>query len=213
MPVLVLAEHDAYKLADSTLHTVMAACHISMYCDGQIHVLVVGHQMQAVQEQAARISGVSRVLVANAAHLASDMAEKVAAQVVAMAAPEPYSHILLAASMHGKSIARGLGGRLRVRPLGDIRRVISSNAFECTALEGDAKDKVVGSNVPQVLTVCTSAFEAAGREGGIGSIESVQAVPAVAPWKEATAWHFSECVSRKLAHMRTTTAIWPRFAT
>ena len=213
MPVLVLAEHDTHMCKDTTLPTVMAACHISMYFDGQIHVLVVGHQMRAVQEQVASINGVSKVLVADAPHLASGMRDNIAAQLIAVVRAGNYSHILFAASKTGRNAARDLADRLGVAAIGDIRRVLSSHTFECDEQAGKGKGKSPFNAATQILTVCTTAFEAAQAEGGIGPIEWLQPVPAMAPCKETTSWHFSECVSRKFAHMRPSTAIWPSFAT
>lgn len=104
MTVLVVAEHDNHALKSDTLHAVMAACQISMFSDGQIHVLVAGVQSRAVAEQAVRINGVGKVLVADAQH--TDATNHLVAQVVRMAGG--YSHILFSAAASDGSAAPGV---------------------------------------------------------------------------------------------------------
>lgn len=174
MPVLVVVEHDSHTLKDITLQTVMAACHISMYFDGQIHLLVAGYQVQGVQEQVAGISGVSKVLVAEAPQLDYGMTDNVAAQVLASATPDLYSHILLAASRTGSQIAQRIAGQLGVAAIERIRRVAGPDCFACAGQPENARVWAKSSAVTQVITVCAPAFEAAACEGGIGTVERLR---------------------------------------
>ena len=93
MTALVIAEHDNATLKGATLNTITAAA----ACGGDVHVLVAGHNAQAVAEAAAQVAGVSKVLHAESEALANGLAENVAAQVLGLAAD--YSHIVFAALM------------------------------------------------------------------------------------------------------------------
>jgi electron transfer flavoprotein alpha subunit len=167
MTVLVVAELDRHALKADTLHAVMAACQVSMFSDGQIHVLVAGSQALAAAEQAVRITGVSKVVVANLRHLG--VAGDVAAQVLSIAAG--YSHILFPATSAGDSTALRVAKALRVTPIDNITRVLSPDNFECRSHAGPAVSAASGLPGAKVITVFAKAFEAASDQGGLGHIE------------------------------------------
>src|SRR5690348_12278155 len=98
MVALVIAEHDNAHLKAVTLNTVTAAAQ----CGGDVHILVAGSGCGAVAEAAAKVAGVSKVLVADAAQFADGLAENVAEQILAVAGN--YSHILAPASAFGKNV-------------------------------------------------------------------------------------------------------------
>ena len=162
MTVLVVAEHDQHALKGDTLHAVMAACQISMFSDGQIHVLVVGAQVLAVAEQAVRINGVSKVLVADSRHLG------VAGDVAAQAG---YSHILFSSTATGRNTVSRVAAALRVAQFDNITRVLSPDTFERQGQAGPAVSGASGGHGVKLITVCTAAFEAASGQGGLGHIE------------------------------------------
>ena len=95
MTVLVLAEHDNHSLRPSTLNTVTAAAK----CGGEVHLLVVGHNASDAAQQAAKIAGISKVLLADGPQFEGGLAEAVAAQVVALAGG--YTHVVGAATAYG----------------------------------------------------------------------------------------------------------------
>ncbi|RYH33418.1 MAG: electron transfer flavoprotein subunit alpha/FixB family protein, partial [Alcaligenaceae bacterium] len=99
MTTLVIAEHDNVELKGATLNAVAAGAKLG----GDVHVLVAGKGAQAVAEAAAKISGVAKVLHADAPHLADGLAENLAAQVLALASN--YSHIVFPATASGKNVA------------------------------------------------------------------------------------------------------------
>ena len=99
MTTLVIAEHDNASIKGATLNTVTAA----VACGGDVHVLVAGHNAGAAAQAAAQITGVAKVIHADAAGLEHGLAENVAAQVLAIASN--YSHILFPATASGKNIA------------------------------------------------------------------------------------------------------------
>ena len=95
MAILVIAEHDNLHLKSATLNTVAAAQKIG----GDIHVLVAGHNAGAAAQAAAKAMGVSKVLHADAAHLAHGLAEDLTPLVVGLA--KDYSHVLAPATTFG----------------------------------------------------------------------------------------------------------------
>ncbi|MFM7705114.1 MAG: electron transfer flavoprotein subunit alpha/FixB family protein, partial [Rubrivivax sp.] len=114
MASLVIAEHDNATVKGATLNTVTAAAK----CGGDVHVLVAGANCGAAADAAAKIAGVSKVLLADAPHLADQLAENVAAQVVALAGD--YSHILAPATANGKNIAPRVAALIDSQQISEI---------------------------------------------------------------------------------------------
>ena len=166
--VLVVAEHEHGSLKGATLNTVTAA----LQCGGEVHVLVAGHQTAAAAAAAAQIAGVAKVLQADDARLAEQLAEDVAAQVLSLAAG--YSHLLFAATAHGKNVAPRVAALLDVAQLSDVTKVISADTFERPIYAGNAIATVQSADPVKVLTVRTTGFDAAA-QGGNAAIESVAA--------------------------------------
>ncbi len=170
MSVLVIAEHDNAQLKGATLNVVAAAAKI----DADIHVLVAGKGAQAAADQAAKVAGVTKVLLADDDALANALAENVAAQVLAVA--EGYSHILFAATVSGKNVAPRVAAVLDVAQVSDISAVIAPDTFERPIYAGNAIATVQSSDAKQVLTVRTTSFDAVPAEGGSAAVETIQAV-------------------------------------
>lgn len=170
MTVLVIAEHDNGTLKGATLNTVAAAAKLS----DDIHVLVAGKDVGAVASAAASIAGVSKVLVADADSLAHDLAENLAAQVLAVA--NGYSHILFAATASGKNTAPRVAAKLDVAQISEITAVIDADTFERPIYAGNAIATVKSADVQKVITVRTTAFDAVAASGGSASVESIAAV-------------------------------------
>ena len=174
MPILVIAEHDNKNLKPVTLNTVMAATHISMHLDGQVHVLVVGHQFDAVIDSAATIQGVSKVISCDGLALANGLAENVCAQVLALAAG--YSHILFAATAAGKNVAPRVAAKLNVAQISDVCKVVSANTFERPIYAGNAIATVQSMDSQIVLTVRGTSFDTAALTGS-AQIEAMAPMP------------------------------------
>ena len=171
MAVLVIAEHDNAHLKGATNNVVTAAAKIG----GDIHVLVAGQSVAAVAEQASKIAGVSKVLLADGASLADGLAENVAEQVLAVAGS--YSHILFPATASGKNVAPRVAARLDVGQISDITSVESADTFQRPIYAGNAIATVQSSDAVKVITVRTTGFDAAV-DGGSAAVESVAAVGA-----------------------------------
>lgn len=172
MTALVIAEHDNASLKPATLHAVTAA----RQCGGDVHVLVAGHNAAAAAQAAAQVAGVAKVLHADGPALEHGLAEDLAAQVLAMAGG--YSHILFPATASGKNTAPRVAAKLDVSQISDITKVDGADTFERPIYAGNAIATVQSSDAVKVITVRTTAFDAAAATGGSAAVESVPAVAA-----------------------------------
>jgi electron transfer flavoprotein alpha subunit len=172
MTVLVIAEHDHATLKPATLNAVTAA----KACGGDIYILVAGANAGEAAQSAAQIAGVAKVLVADGPALANDLAENVAAQVLALQAAGHYSHILFAATASGKNTAPRVAAKLDVAQISDITRVNSPDTFEHPIYAGSAIATVQSADAVKVVTVRTTGFDPAPASGGNATVESVAAV-------------------------------------
>ena len=172
MPVLVLAEHDDKSIRPVTLNTVTAAAQAG----GEVHVLVAGHNAGDAASGAAKIAGVSKVLLADSAQFADGLAEAVAAQVVAVA--NGYSHLFAPATSYGKNILPRVAAKLDVAQISDIIGVESADTFTRPIYAGNAIATVQSSDKIKVVTVRPTNFDPAPSEGGTASVEKIDAVAA-----------------------------------
>jgi electron transfer flavoprotein alpha subunit len=169
MTNLVIAEHDNASIKAATLNTVAAAQKIG----GDIHVLVAGHNAQGAAEAAARIAGVTKVLLADAPQLAEGLAENVEATVMTIA--RNYTHIVAPATAYGKNIAPRIAAKLDVAQISDITAVDSADTFERPIYAGNAIATVQSQDPVKVITVRATGFDAAAAEGGSATIEKIEA--------------------------------------
>jgi len=170
MTALVIAEHDNAAIKGATLNTVTAA----KACGGDVHVLVAGHNAGGAAQAAAQITGVAKVLHADAEGLAHGLAENVAAQVLALA--KDYSHILFPATAAGKNVAPRVAAKLDVAQISDITQVDSPDTFERPIYAGNAIATVQSQDATKVITVRSTGFDAAAATGGSAAVETVAAV-------------------------------------
>lgn len=170
MKALVIAEHDNVNIKAATLHVTTAA---SM-CAREIHVLVVGSAATQAATIATRIMGVSKVLHSDAPYFSSNLAENIAAQVLAIAGG--YSHILFAATAIGKSVSPRVAAKLDVSQISEITQVHSADTFDRPIYAGSAIATVQSRDPIKVLTVRTTAFDASSITGESASIEVITPV-------------------------------------
>ena len=173
MAILVIVEHDNTSIKAATLNAVTAATRIG----GDIHLLLAGSACAAAAAAAARLAGVSKVLVADAAHYADQSPENLAALVVATAAG--YSHVLAAATTSGKNFMPRVAALLDVAQISEIVAVQSPDTFVRPIYAGNVLATVQSADPVKVITVRATAFEAAG-EGGSAAIENLAAGPDLA---------------------------------
>jgi electron transfer flavoprotein alpha subunit len=170
MTVLLIAEHDGVSLKDATAKALTAAAAIG----GDVHVLVAGSSVGAIAADAAQLSGVAKVLTAEAAHLDHQLAEPMAALIVALAGP--YDAIVAAATTTAKNVLPRVAALLDVSQISEITKVVAADTFERPIYAGNAIQVVKSSDAKKVITVRTASFQATGK-GGSAAIEAA-AVPA-----------------------------------
>ena len=178
MPILVLAEHDHAAVKSATHHAVAAASKLG----GEVHVLVAGHDAAGAAAGAASIAGVAKVLHVDAAHLAQPTAENLAAQILAVVAKGGYTHLVGPATGTGKNVMPRVAAKLDVAQVSDVTGIESADTFVRPIYAGNAFATVRSQDAVKVITVRTTAFEAASSGGSA----AVEAVAAAAPAAGAT---------------------------
>jgi electron transfer flavoprotein alpha subunit len=166
MSVLIWVEHDNASMKDATLAVVTAAGKL-----GEVHALVAGNGCSTVADQAAKVAGVSKVLLANDAAYANGLAENVAPLIAGMMAG--YDAFLAPATSHGKNIAPRVAALLDVMQISDILSVESADTFTRPIYAGNAIATVQSADVKKVITVRGTAFVKADAVGGSASVEPV----------------------------------------
>ena len=165
MSILVIAEHDNDSIKTVTLNTVTAAQAIG----DDVHVLVAGSARQGAVAAAAEISGVVKVISAEAQAYAHQLPENVAPLLVELA--KEYSHILSAATTTGKNLMPRAAALLDVAQISDIIEVKSEDTFVRPVYAGNAMATVQSSDLVKMITVRTTAYAEAW-QGGNAIIEN-----------------------------------------
>ncbi len=169
MPTLLLAEHDNKSLKDATAKALTAAKAIG----ADVHILVAGHQCKAAADAAAKLDGVKKVLLADAAPYEHMLAEPTAALIVSLA--QPYETIMAAATTSGKNIMPRAAALLDVMQISEVIKIVAPDTFERPIYAGNAIQTVRSGDPKKVITVRTAAFQATG-EGGSAPVEATPAV-------------------------------------
>lgn len=169
MTTLILVEHEDNEIRPATYNVVTAASQIG----GDVHLLVAGADTSSISQKAAQIAGVSKVLVAEDAAYANEIAENLSALVVKHA--EGYSHILFAATAAGKNVMPRVAALLNVSGISDIIEVKGEDTFVRPIYAGNALATVKSSDPVKVVGVRTTSFDSAAADGGTASVESVEA--------------------------------------
>jgi len=172
MTILVIAEHDNATIKPATLNTLAAAQKIG----AEVHIVVAGYNAQAVADAAAKLPGVTKVLLADAVQLADGLAENVEATVLNIA--KDYTHVFAPATAFGKNVAPRIAAKLDVAQISDIIAVDSTDTFQRPIYAGNAIAVVQSHDPIKVATVRSTAFDAVATEGGSAVIESIGAAPA-----------------------------------
>lgn len=168
MAILLLADHDTTHLSDQTAKALTAAQKIG----GDVHVLVAGSNARAIAAEAARLSGVSKVLVAEDASLAHNLAEPLAATIVSLAGN--YDTLIAAATSVGKNVMPRVAALLDIAQVSEIIEVVSADTYRRPIYAGNAIQTVQTTEAKKVITVRTASFPAA-QDGGSAPIETVSA--------------------------------------
>jgi electron transfer flavoprotein alpha subunit len=170
MTTLLLSDHDNRVLKDATAKAVTAAKALG----GEVHVLVAGNGCRAVAEAAAKLAGVGKVLLAEAEAYEHMLAEPVAALIASLAAP--YEALVAPSTSAGRNIMPRLAALLDVMQISDMTKVLAPDTFERPIYAGNAIETVRSHDAKKVITVRTTAFQAAGTGGGAAPIDAVHTV-------------------------------------
>ena len=168
MAILLVAEHDNATLSDQTAKALSAASKIG----GDVDVLVAGKGAKAAADAAAKLSGVRKVLLAEADELAERLAEPLAALIVSLAGN--YDTVIAPATTMGKNVLPRVAALLDVMQVSEIIEVVSADTFKRPIYAGNAIQTVQSSDAKKVITVRTASFQATG-DGGSASVETVAA--------------------------------------
>lgn len=166
MTVLLIAEHDNAKLKPATLNAATAALKL-----GDVEVLVAGHNCAAAADDAAKIAGVKKVLLADDAAYAHGLAENLATLVVQLGSR--YTHIVCPSTTTGKNMLPRAAALLDVQMISDISAVVDADTFVRPIYAGNAFATVKSSDKLKVMTVRTTAFDATAATGGSASVEKI----------------------------------------
>ena len=168
MTTLLIAEHDHDALKDVTNKALTAAKELG----GDVHVLVAGGGQGTKQaaEAAAKLSGVKKVLVAEGASYEHDLAEPLAALIVALA--PSYDAFVAPATSRFKNVMPRVAALLDVMQVSEIIKVVSSDTFERPIYAGNAIQTVKSKDAKKVITVRTSTFAATQAGDAAAPIEN-----------------------------------------
>jgi electron transfer flavoprotein alpha subunit len=169
MTTLLIAEHDNETLKDATNKALTAAKALG----ADVHLLVAGKGCRAVAEEAAKLDGVKKVLIADGGAYEHMMAEPLAALVVALA--PAYEAIMAPATTTGKNFMPRVAALLDVMQISDIVKVLAPDTFERLIYAGNAVQHVRSKDKTKVITVRTSTFQATGAGSAAAPIEDAQA--------------------------------------
>ena len=171
MATLIIAEHDNAVIKGAVLNTVTAGQKLGQ----EMHVLVAGFECASVAEAASKLSGVTKVLVADAESLKNCLVEDVADVVMTVAGN--YSHVLAPATSFGKNVMPRVAALLDVAQISDVVEIQSEDTFIRPIYAGNALATVGTSDVIKVITIRTTGFDVCASEGGDGVVESIDVLP------------------------------------
>jgi len=174
MAILVFAEHTNTALNEATAKAVTAATQMG----GDVHVLIAGHGARNAAEAAAKLTGITKVLLAEDASLAHHIAEAVTALLVSLA--PGYDAIIAPATANGKNIAPRLAALLDVQVVSGVTKILGADTFERPIYAGNALQQVKSRDAKKVLTIQPASFAAAAA-GGAASIESISVAANATP--------------------------------
>ena len=170
MTALVIAEHDNKELKVSTQNTISAASKL----DNDIHVLVAGSECSAVAEEAASCEGITKVLYVDSKEYENFLAENIATLITNVS--NDYSAILAPATTNGKNYMPRVAALLDVAQISDISSVESEDTFQRPIYAGNCIATVQSSDAKKVITVRTTAFDAAPKGSNSAEILKLEEV-------------------------------------
>ena len=169
MSVLVLAEHNNNKLNEATKKAVTAACQIS----NPVHIIIAGDGCKNVAKDASGISGVDKVLLADDVIYKNMLGEVTSNLLLDLMGN--YKYLVAAATTNGKNILPRVAASMDVSQISEIISVIDGQTFQRPIYAGNAIATVESTTEKNVITVRTTAFEAAKQSEKNVGIEEINA--------------------------------------
>ena len=168
MTTLLIAEHDHEALKDVTNKALTAASQLG----GDVHVLVAGggQGTKAAADAAAKLQGVKKVLVAEGPAYEHDLAEPLAALIVALAGN--YDAFVAPATSRFKNVMPRVAALLDVMQVSEIIKVVAPDTYERPIYAGNAIQTVKSKDAKKVITVRTSTFQATGAGDAAAPVEN-----------------------------------------
>jgi electron transfer flavoprotein alpha subunit len=174
MAILLLAEHDNASLNDQTAKALTAATRIAADLKVEVHVLVAGSNAMAAANAATKLTGVSKVLLADDPGFANELAEPLADLIVSLASS--YDTIIAPATATAKNVMPRVAALLDVMQISEIVEVVSADTFKRPIYAGNAIQTVQSFDAKTIITVRTAAF-APAESGGNALVETISATP------------------------------------
>ena len=172
MSILVIAEHDNSTLKGATLNTITAATGLN----GDISLLVAGSDISSVVEEAQTVSGISKVLSCDNELYKNFLAEDLSKLVLSIA--DSYSYILAPATTFGKNLLPRVSATLDVQQISDIISIESDDTFKRPIYAGSCIATVKSNDEKKLITVRSTAFDAAPMDNSEVLVETVDSVEA-----------------------------------
>ena len=169
MATLLLAEHDNKALKDATNKALTAAKQLG----GDVHVLVAGAGAKAVADAAAKLDGVTKVLLVDGPAYEHALAEPLAALIVSLAGG--YEAIVAPATTTAKNVMPRVAALLDVMQISEIVKVVAPDTFERPIYAGNAIQTVKSKDKTKVITVRTSTFQATPAGSATAAVENASA--------------------------------------
>ena len=170
MAILILAEHDNSSIKVATRSAVTAAAKLG----GEIVVLVSGYNARAAADEAAKIAGVGKVLLADAPELDHSLAETTAALIASIAGS--YSHVIAPSTTAGRNVLPRAAALADSQQISDVLAIESADTFKRPIYAGNAIATVQSSDAIKFLTIRTTAFDPAPAEGGSAQVEALSSL-------------------------------------
>jgi electron transfer flavoprotein alpha subunit len=175
MGILVIVEHDNKEIRTSTLNAVTASTQLG----SDVDLLVAGNECSSVVEQCVRIEGPKRVLAVDDLVYKHDLAENIAPLIQGIA--QNYSHVVVPASTFGKNLMPRVAALLDVQQISDISGIESADTFVRPIYAGNALAMVQSSDAIKLITIRSTAFDAASAEGGNAIVEEIEVATVPTP--------------------------------
>jgi len=172
MSVLLIAEHDNKEIRPFTLNAITAASQI----DQDLHVLVIGHNADAVVKFISEVPNVKKIIHVDNEIYQNYLAENFTPVIVKQS--ENYSYVVCSANTFGKNLMPRVAALLDTSQVSDIIKVISPDTYLRPIYAGNAFATVKSTDNKKCITIRPTSFDPAPTSGGSAEIVKTDAAEA-----------------------------------